>query len=149
MKTLFDTATSTELLNRIEKLQPTTKRQWGKMNVDQMLLHCTQGVEMAIGIRIMERVFIGRIIGPMLKNKVLKENAIDRNSPTVKEMLITNTLGFEAEKAKLIKTVKDFTAAGKSGIIEHKHPFFGKMNSEEWGISAASHLDHHLKQFNV
>ncbi len=149
MKTLFDTATSAELLHRVEKLQATTEPQWGKMNVSQMLLHCSQGVEMAMGTRKMNRVFIGRIIGPMLKNKVLKENAIDRNSPTVKEMLITDTLGFEVEKAKLIKAVKDFTAAGKEGVAEHTHPFFGKMSVEEWGISAASHLDHHFKQFNV
>jgi hypothetical protein len=30
-----------------------------------------------------------------------------------------------------------------------KHPFFGPMTAEEWGIISYKHLDHHLKQFGV
>jgi hypothetical protein len=40
MKNLFERETVDEI-SRIDKLQPTSKRHWGKMNVAQMLAHCS------------------------------------------------------------------------------------------------------------
>jgi hypothetical protein len=34
-------------LSRIDKLQPTSQRYWGKMDVAQMLAHCSAGIDMA------------------------------------------------------------------------------------------------------
>ena len=149
MKTLFDATTNSEMINRIEKLTPSSHRQWGKMNVSQMLVHCTNGIEMAMGTRKMKPIFIGRIIGRFFKAGVLNDQPMKKSTPTVKEMVIVNTDEFETEKQRLINVVKAFNEAGKNGIPVHDHPFFGKMTTDEWGISATKHLDHHLGQFNV
>ena len=47
MKNLFEGETVDEIVSRIDKLQPTSQRYWGKMDVAQMLAHCSAGIDMA------------------------------------------------------------------------------------------------------
>jgi len=49
MKTIFDKQTRDELIDRINKLNENSTAQWGKMNVYQMLKHCTLYEEMLLG----------------------------------------------------------------------------------------------------
>ena len=148
MVTLFDSKTAAGIMDRIAGLDPAAQRQWGKMTIAQMLQHCADGMQMAKGTRPMHRIFIGRIIGPMVKKKVLNDEPMERNLPTTREMIMTGSPDFEAEKRRLLKEVQEFVQAGKSGPMAEKHPFFGRMTAEEWGISTGKHLDHHLRQFN-
>lgn len=46
VKDLFDPAVKQEILDRINKLTPQSQRQWGKMDVAQMLAHC----QMPLGV---------------------------------------------------------------------------------------------------
>lgn len=46
MKNIFDKDVSEEVITRINKLDSTTKPQWGRMNVAQMLAHCNVTYEM-------------------------------------------------------------------------------------------------------
>ena len=46
MKNIFEEETTKELINRINKLTPSTKPEWGKMTVAQMLAHCCVTYEM-------------------------------------------------------------------------------------------------------
>jgi hypothetical protein len=39
MRSLFEKESAEELLSRIDKLQPAIQRQWGKMDVAQMMAH--------------------------------------------------------------------------------------------------------------
>ena len=48
MKSIFDEKTYQEVLDRLEKLNPESERQWGKMSVAQMLWHCQMPVRLAI-----------------------------------------------------------------------------------------------------
>jgi len=147
MNTLYDAASVKAIIDRIEGLSPTASGRWGKMKVSQMLAHCAEAIDMARGTKIMPRVFIGRIIGPLLKTKVLNEEPIKPNMPTHKEMTITDDRNFTSEQQRLINNIKLFHQSGRTGIAKHIHPFFGMMTTEEWGRSAWKHLDHHLKQF--
>jgi len=47
VKNLFDPVVKQKIIDRINKLTPQTKQQWGKMNVAQMLAH----VQKPIGIQ--------------------------------------------------------------------------------------------------
>ena len=49
MNSLFDVQTSQEITQRIENLKVDSPRQWGKMDVAQMLAHCAFSMETAIG----------------------------------------------------------------------------------------------------
>ena len=47
MKNIFKAEVTEELIDRINRLNPDTQPNWGKMKVDQMLAHCAVAYEMA------------------------------------------------------------------------------------------------------
>ena len=49
MKSLFDPNVFQDIVRRVEALQPSAPRQWGKMTAAQMLEHSARVVEMACG----------------------------------------------------------------------------------------------------
>lgn len=49
MKNLFEPETVGEVIVRIDALRPATQRQWGKMDVAQMMAHCSAALDMAAG----------------------------------------------------------------------------------------------------
>lgn len=136
-----------EIVSRIEKITRDAKRQWGKMEVDQMLAHCGNGLEMAMGIIKPKRIFIGRIIGPLFKKKYVDDTPFDHDNPTSDELRITGRKNFEGEKQRLILLLENFSMGGESAATQHPHPFFGPLKPAEWGIGMYKHLDHHLRQF--
>ena len=149
MSNLFDQQDVSQILKRIERLKPDSQRQWGKMNVAQMLAHCNMSLKTARGQNHIKRVFIGRIIGPLMKPKVLGEKPFSKNSPTDKSYIFKEDLKFEEEITATITSIKKFFEGGASQCTTHPHPFFGKFTPEEWAVFEWKHLDHHLRQFGV
>jgi len=149
MKSLFSPSVAKEILNRIDKIESTSQRQWGKMNVAQMLAHCANGLEMALGVINPRRVFIGRLIGGFLKSVYTNEKPFSKDSPTSEEIKVTTPKDFAAEKIRLIELVKQFSEGGESGCTQHPHPFFGKLTPSEWSIGMYKHIDHHFRQFGA
>lgn len=149
MNNLFNQSHVSEILERIEKLSPSSQRLWGKMNVSQMLAHCNVSMETATGQNSIKRVFIGRIIGTMMKPKVLSEKPFGKNSPTDKSYIFKADLKFEEEKLKAITSIKKFYEGGTFKCTTHPHPFFGHFTPEQWAVFQWKHLDHHLRQFSV
>ena len=84
MNNLFNQSDVSIILERIEKLTSGSQRHWGKMNVSQMLAHCNVAMETAMGKNFIKRVFIGRIIGTLMKRSVLSDKPFGKNSPTDK-----------------------------------------------------------------
>jgi hypothetical protein len=56
---------------------------------------------------------------------------------------------FEAERNNLIKLIQQFQLGGATTLTSNPHPFFGKMNTDEWNALMFKHLDHHLRQFGA
>ena len=148
MKSLFEPTTSTEILVRIEKISLNSPRQWGKMDVAQMLAHCAGALEMAMGILNPKRVFIGRIIGPMFRKKYFDDKPFDHHSPTSEELKIIGHKDLDTEKKRLIDLLNRFSSGGEAIATTHPHPFFGPLTPREWGIGMYKHIDHHLRQFS-
>ena len=151
IKTLYTGSDVSEILQRIDKLTSHSQKSWGKMNAVQMLAHCNLSMETALGKNSIKRLFIGRIIGSMLKSSVLSEKPFGRNSPTDKSYIFAgrDDINFEEEKTKLKQQVSEFSQGGSSRCTTHPHPFFGKFTPEQWAIFQWKHLDHHLRQFGV
>ncbi|WP_462245475.1 hypothetical protein [Ferruginibacter sp.] len=61
MKTIFDATTRYELIQRINSLNENSNSLWGKMNVYQMLLHCSKWEEMALGKKKYKQTFLGKL----------------------------------------------------------------------------------------
>lgn len=148
MKTVFDTAVREELLTRINSLTLQNNAQWGKMNVSQMLKHCTLCDEMFFGKIMIKRVFIGRLIGPMLLRKALKdEQGFGKNSPTSPLLKTTGQqCDIDLQKKEWISSIEQFANYNKQNFV---HPFFGPMTKDQVGLFAYKHADHHLIQFGA
>jgi hypothetical protein len=150
MKNLFEAARVDEVKQRIAQLRPDSVRQWGTMNPAQALEHCSRGVETALGDKKPPRVFIGRILGPIVKPKVMgNDEPLRRNSPTAKILIVQDERDLETERTRLRWLIDRFVSAGPAGCTSHPHAFFGRLTPDEWAILMYKHLDHHLRQFGV
>lgn len=149
MKTIFDKITRSELINRIKSIEEKSTPQWGKMNVYQMLKHCTIWEEWIHGTNkpVYKRELLGYLFGKMALRRMIKnDNPLDRNVPTSAAFKVKEKNGdIEAEKKKWIALVEKYENYSNPGFI---HDFFGKMTRAEIGILAYKHTDHHLRQFN-
>jgi hypothetical protein len=150
MKNLFEAATAKEIKERIAKVGPDCQRQWGKMTAPQAMAHCSAAMEWAVGDSVTPRMFVGRILGPMFKSMVLKdEKPMGRNAPTVKSLVVADERDLGKECARLSSLVERFCAGGPQGCTKNPHAFFGQMTPEEWAALMYKHVDHHLRQFGV
>jgi hypothetical protein len=148
MKSIFDKSTREELINRINAVTQQSNARWGKMNVFQMLVHCTLCEDMFLGKTKINRVLIGRLFGKMISKQVLKDDApFRRNSPT-SPLLKTNaeTGDIEQQKKEWISRIEKYADYTNPHLI---HPFFGSMTKEQIGLLAYKHTDHHLRQFGA
>jgi hypothetical protein len=150
VKNLFDATLVDEVKTRLDRLQPDSKAQWGKMNAAQAVAHCTAGLELALGDRLPPRILLGRILGPLVKPKAFREDEpMRRNSPTVQGLVVNDERDLPAERERLSKMIDRFAAGGPDACTMHPHSFFGRLTPEEWSMWMYKHLDHHLQQFGV
>jgi hypothetical protein len=150
MKNLFEAERVEEVKQRIARLRPDSERQWGTMNPAQALEHCSRGMETATGDKKPPRVFIGRLLGWIVKPKVMQnDEPLRRNSPTAKSLVVKDERDLETERTRLYGLIDRFAAAGAKGCTTYPHAFFGRLTPDEWAILMYKHLDHHLRQFGV
>ena len=146
VKNLFDTAVKQEIIDRINRLTPQSQRQWGKMDVGQMLAHCQAPLGVAVGKHTLKRNFFLSLIGPLFKKQLYNDNPFKRNLPTDKSFIMSDSKDFEKEKQGLIQMINSFS---ETAMSDSPHPFFGKLTKDEWSKGTWKHLDHHLQQFGV
>lgn len=149
MANIFFAKSNEELLNRLENLSPTSERIWGTMNVSQMLFHCRKPMEVCDGKLVAKRSFLGILFGKSIKRKFLQSKYVKKHVPTLPEFVANGDYDFVVEKEKIRSEILRYLNLGPEIIVNTKHPFFGNMTSEEWGILHYKHLDHHFKQFGV
>jgi len=150
MKNLFDVATATEIKERIGRLGPGSTPQWGKMSAGQAMAHCATTMEWAVGDSFAPRMFIGRILGPLVKSKVLQEGAVmKRNTPTAKSLVVADERDLGKERERLCALIDRFSMGGPQGCTKRAHTFFGSLTPDECAHLMYRHLDHHLRQFGA
>lgn len=148
MKSLFNNSDTQDILKRIDKLQPSTPAQWGKMRVEQMLTHCQRPFKVAFGELVLKRGLIGILFGGTAKKQLGGPTPFKPNLPTHPKFVVADERTFNEEKEKLVLYINQFSK-GPSSIKLDLHPFFGKMTSQEWDNLMWKHLDHHLRQFGA
>jgi hypothetical protein len=149
MRSIFETDTHADLLDRLAKLNADTERQWGKMTASQMMEHTARAMEMATGQVPMKQAFIGKAIGWIFKNKFLGEQPFSKNSPTGPTLIIKDDPDFEAVRERLSGLISHLHSLGESGTDGNIHGFFGPLTGKQWGETQYKHVDHHLRQFGV
>jgi len=148
-KTVGDLSGAERLVTRVEQLKPGALPLWGKMNPTEMLLHCN-----ATNQSILK--WEGKIRKATTRQKLLKfvwlnvNFSFPKNVKGVKKFDMKG-LGdsdiFEGERESFIDIVRKFPHRRQPLISPH--PFFGPLNTSEWGRVIWKHLDHHLRQFGV
>ena len=150
MKNLFEPQAVAEVKERLARLRTDAQHQWGKMSVSQMVSHCATSMELAVGDLKPPRVFIGRILGPLVKPLALgNDSPMRRNSPTSPELIVRGEKDFAGERARLNALIDRFVEGGREKCTTHPHSFFGRMTPDEWAELMYKHLDHHLRQFGA
>jgi len=149
MPTLYNQQDLQQIIDRINSLNPHTQRQWGKMNVGQMLSHCNASLETAMGKNHFRHLFIGKLIGSLMKKSVLGTKTWAKNSPTDKSYIFKSDCDFKESKMKALTSLKEFAENGPAKCTCSPHPFFGHFTAEQWGVFQWKHMDHHLRQFGV
>lgn len=151
MSTLFDPKTVETIKNRIASLTPTSQPRWGKMNVDQMMCHVTDGFLMSMGDRPLpdQSSFIDRTLIKFLVLNVIKMPKEVPTAAGLDQMREGTKPGeFDDNLRNLRDSLDRLTSLGD----DHPwaaHPKFGPMKRHEWGVLGYKHIDHHLKQFGV
>ena len=149
MKSLFEKDALDEIILRVDQLQPAAQRQWGKMDVSQMMAHCSAALDMASGELILPRLFIGRLIGPFIKPIYANDKPFSRNNPTDPKLVVSDSRDFLREQGLLKAKLRQFHEGGETRCTPHPHPFFGPLTPDQWGRGMYKHLDHHLRQFGA
>ena len=148
MKTILHAADYAEIRQRIGGVSEANIRQWGKMNVQQMLVHCTLQLKLAVG------EIPSKAQGTfLLRTRLIKWISLSnfpwpKGAVTANEMdVVKNNFllkGIEFEKKELL----DYLEKAHSLDQLQPHPLFGHLSRKEWLRLIYKHLDHHLKQFN-
>ncbi len=150
MKDIFENTTTDEIIGRIENLPPDITARWGKMNVSQMLKHCNEVLMVAMGKKKVKRNIFGVLFGKMvLKSIVKNDKPLKKNAPTAPEFTIKETPDFHKAKMELISTIHELQQKSAQDFENFRHPFFGRLTSQQWNILQYKHLDHHLRQFGA
>jgi hypothetical protein len=148
MNNLYNEADVNNILVRLETLTPQAKRQWGTMDVAQMLAHCNVSLETAMGLNFPKRKLIGRLFGKLIKRKFIDSKPMIKNALTEDHYVTNvNVYDFEREKGRAIHLVRTFYENGPEKCTKHKHSYFGSLTPKEWAILKWKHFDHHLRQF--
>ncbi len=149
MNSLFSKEHTEELVGRIQQLTPEHQALWGKMNVGQMLAHCSATMEVVRDQKQIKRIFIGYLLGGLMKKHFYNDAPVKKNGPTHPSFVHTDTHELEAEKERLIQHLRAFQEGGAAKCTKQPHAFFGKLTEEQWAMGMYKHTAHHLEQFGV
>ncbi|SHH05172.1 DUF1569 domain-containing protein [Flagellimonas flava] len=149
MKSLFDSQTHSEILQRLGQLSESSKREWGKMEIGQMLHHCQFPLLLALGKHNMAKPNpIMKLLFKSFKKSMYDDKPWKPNLPTAKGFKVTDEKEFASEKRTLEGLVNEFHSKKEQKVWE-PHPAFGKFTYDQWGQMQYKHLDHHFRQFGA
>lgn len=153
MKQLFNESDYQELVCRIESLTSTHPARWGRMNVNQMLCHCSDPLRELLGLRPTKDVstLFSRTLAKWGSLYLIREWPPEKY-PTAPEydqqMNGTPVTDFLTDKNTLLQLLAEIRTQPE-WFVFHRHPYFGKLNRSETGLLIYNHLNHHLRQFGV
>ena len=133
---------------RIENLGPDSPAQWGKMNVAQMLAHCSEAQEVFNGKALKNTPWFVKLMGRYIRKMVFNDKPYQHSIRTHPQYVVGNERDFGAEKQRLLSALGNL----KKGVLHPDkalHPLFGEMSQPEKLAASFKHLDHHLQQFGV
>jgi hypothetical protein len=137
-----------EYRRRVESVTPHSTRQWGTMEVDQMLHHLNLACGGSLGFYDLpdESYLASRTFFKWILVDWFQEQPVGLRLPTGFKIPHSQRFEFAHEKAQLLRILEaDWNA--RTADAWKPHPMFGKMTPKEWGKLLQIHVDYHLRQF--
>lgn len=138
------------LLARVDRITPTTPRQWGVMTAHEMVVHLADSFRAVLGMR------QASAVDTWFSRSVMKWGALHtpmswpKGVPTRPEVDPkregTKPAEFAADRDALVALMRQFV---DPAAVRTPHPFFGAMSEQDWMIWGYRHMDHHLRQFGL
>ncbi|GAA0873547.1 hypothetical protein GCM10009117_26940 [Gangjinia marincola] len=149
MKSLFEENTYAEITSRLNQLDESSERQWGKMTVSQMLHHCQLPLALALKEHTLEKPsWFMKIMGKFFKKTLYNDSEWKKNLPTPARFKVIEDKNFGQEKDILSGLINRFHDQKEKKNWD-PHPVFGHFTVAQWGQMQYKHLDHHFRQFGV
>jgi hypothetical protein len=152
MKTLRNPQDKEEILHRLQSIQPTSQRCWGKMSAHQMVCHLGDSYRMFMS---MKKVSPAAVPYP---RGVLKWVALwapipwphgFKAVPELDQQLGgTAPAEFTVDMRELHQLLDRFARQPRD-FQPQVHPHFGPLTDKEWMRLGYLHPDHHLRQFGA
>jgi hypothetical protein len=149
-KNLLHREAAEQIIKRINKLTPGQQPIWGSMTATEMLLHCNKVhlhlLSPSTGVykkTTTKQLLIRWVVLYLLPT-------FPRNVQAPKLALTKGTIDdteFEQQKQGFIELVQRLSTHQEP--ITHRHPYFGNLNTKQWGLAGYKHVDHHLRQFGI
>jgi hypothetical protein len=150
MHDIFDEAVTAALVTRVRALTPASQPRWGRMNVAQMLAHCSVAYDMVYDPAAPRPGLIVRwVLRTFVKPKLLEDKPFPKNAPTSGPFKVSPQQDFEVERDRLIAYLERTQAEGGAAFDGRENASFGPLSRAEWSQLFYKHLNHHLKQFGV
>jgi hypothetical protein len=137
-----------EYRRRVESVTPNSQRQWGTMEVDQMLHHLNLACGGSQGFYDLpdESYLISRTLFKWILVDWYPEQPVGLRLPTGFKIPHSQRFEFAYEKSQLLKILEvDWNARTEDAW--KPHPMFGKMTPKEWAKLLQIRVDYHLRQF--
>jgi hypothetical protein len=151
MKNLFNLNDREQLIRRIETLEPTNKRNWGRMTIHQILVHLSDPFRHSLG----EKHAIDQnnaVFQSFFGKCMVRFIPWPKAAPTAGEFLpgfgMTEPIDFNSDKQSLLLLIHRFVNVPPDFRF-HPHPLFGPLSRKDFGRLYWRHLDHHLRQFSA
>jgi hypothetical protein len=152
VKRLSNPQDKAELLTRLQRVTPTSPRQWGKMTPHQMLCHLSDAFRGVVGEKTIKPAT------DLASTTLIKCIALYapmpwphgiKTRPEVDQQIGgTRPVEFARDKTDLERLIEAF-ARSEQDFTSYAHPTFGRMSPSQWHRWAYLHVDHHLRQFDA
>lgn len=148
-KSLLDKECSEAIVGRIQKLRPDAAPLWGRMNATEMLLHCNRINESLLNATPAQKgtgikQYVARLLVLYLLPDFPKNARTPKRNDTKGQV---DASAFNEQRQTFIDLIRRFPSHQKP--IELPHPYFGDLNTVQWGLAGYKHVHHHLRQFGV
>ena len=147
-RTIFDSARRDELLERLGRLTPDAKAQWGKLTAPRMICHLSDSLRVAVG-EVPSKFKPGPLANPLVRWLLAYVIPFPKErAQTAPEMLLTQPADWQADLSTVREQLRAAAQRGPHGRWA-RHPAFGEVSGTLYGVFIYKHFDHHLRQFGV
>lgn len=140
-----------EVIQKLDKLTADTKPQWGEMSAQRMVEHLSDTIMIASGKKKFPLAIPEDRIEKML-------GFLDSDKPMARNIDVTFAeKNVELRNEEIELAIDEFLLEWID-FEEHYetdenrtevHPYYGKLNYEQWCKLHAKHLTHHFEQFGI